>query len=142
MMRRLKRGAGLLVALVLARTSSAAAQRPVVPWRATPVAAAFTPRPSRPVGRTIRWSAPDSAAIHRTYWLEGGIAGSAIVALLGATFAVSMCHYSDTGCVNSGLRALGGFVGGAVLGFGPGALIGGQFRRPDAATNGSPPDQR
>jgi hypothetical protein len=64
--------------------------------------------------------------IPRTYWLEGaGILGAA-AGLFGVYAGVELCHYSE-GCHNPVPGAVAGLLIVGVVGFGLGALIGGQF---------------
>jgi hypothetical protein len=67
----------------------------------------------------------DSTAIPRTYWLEGGLIGGAIVGTFGALLFLGLdqdSHGSHVGV------AVGGFItGGVLVGFPAGALVGGLF---------------
>ena len=77
----------------------------------------------------------------KTHWLEGAIAGGALLGLGGAALAGGFCSYSETsdGCTGS---TIGGFVVGAGTGFALGALIGGRFpkheRKPDSTSIRAP----
>jgi hypothetical protein len=101
--------AGLLVAAPLD------AQR-LAPALLTPPATS-TPRPSL-------FPAPTAAP---SYWLEGAVLGGVLTGGLGASLGDAFCRDSDSG--GSGrhclLRALEGFMFGAIPGFTIGGLIGG-----------------
>jgi hypothetical protein len=58
----------------------------------------------------------------RSYWLEGGLIGVAVFGAIGAVFVGNTDHPSST-------DAAIGFVGGAIIGFPVGALVGGQFHK-------------
>jgi hypothetical protein len=69
--------------------------------------------------------------IPRTYWLEGGVIGAVTVGVLGTVWFRG---------VSDSRPSFGSTVAIALLcsatGFGPGALIGGQFRKPAKAQLG------
>jgi len=77
----------------------------------------------------------DTVAIRPTYWLEGGAIGGGIVAAMAGILAVQLCGYDGDPCHNPGLKAVAGLVGGFLFGFGPGAMIGGQFPKPQPITD-------
>ncbi len=68
----------------------------------------------------------DTARIPPTHWKTGAIIGGATLGLLGAVVFVGACGF-DHPCHRPVWYGLGGFALGGVLGFGIGALIGGQF---------------
>jgi hypothetical protein len=70
-----------------------------------------------------------------SHWLEGAVIGALITGALGASLAGGLCGDADSGGSgqNCSLRALGGFVIGAVPGFTIGGIIGGAFPK-------APPD--
>ena len=131
----------LSVAAALSLASTALAQRPEVAWRPAPLHIQSLASPTYEL-RTRRFevSSDSGVVIPQTYWLEGGAVVGGLTAILGAVAGVGLCHYSDSGCYNPGLKAAGGFLIGAVLGFGPGALIGGQFAKHPSASGGPPPN--
>jgi hypothetical protein len=74
----------------------------------------------------------DSTPVAKTYWLEGGIIGGTVVGVLLANFVGWGCNNSDSGgdtgsCWDNILLA---FVVGFGIGFTPGALLGGQLKKP------------
>jgi len=64
----------------------------------------------------------------QTHWLKGGIIGGVILGAAMSTLIAGLNNSSDGSEVTSGGRA-GLFVGFGVIGFGIGALIGGQFKK-------------
>jgi hypothetical protein len=65
--------------------------------------------------------------IQPSHWLEGGLVGAGVLGVLTAFLGHELCansEASEPGC--AGELILGAAIGGAV-GFGLGALIGGQF---------------
>jgi hypothetical protein len=70
--------------------------------------------------------AGDSAAIAPTHWKAGALIGGGFLGLLGAVTGVQLSCY-DGPCHNRLLGAVGGFALAGIVGFGVGALIGGQF---------------
>jgi hypothetical protein len=70
--------------------------------------------------------AVDSASIPPTHWKAGALIGGGFLGLLGAVAGVQLSCY-DGPCHNRLLGAVGGFAFGGLVGFGIGALIGGQF---------------
>jgi hypothetical protein len=77
------------------------------------------------------WSAarlrlPDSTTIPPTHWRTGALIGGGALGLLGAVTFIGLCGY-DGPCHQPVLAAAGGFALGGLVGFGVGALIGGQF---------------
>ena len=71
-------------------------------------------------------SGGDSAVIRPTHWLVGGTIGGGLAGIAGGALAVGFCGM-DGPCRDPGTAALGGFLIMGLLGFGIGALIGGQF---------------
>ena len=67
-----------------------------------------------------------AAEPHRTYWLEGGLIGGIGLGLFGAYAGHQFCATSDA-TRHCGGTVVGAGLLGAALGFGAGALIGGQF---------------
>ena len=87
----------------------------------------YAPAPIGPIPEALRVERilTDSAAtIPRTYWLEGSIIGAVTVGVLGTVWFRGM---SDSRPGFGATVAVGVLCGAA--GFGPGALIGGQFRK-------------
>jgi hypothetical protein len=68
----------------------------------------------------------DSNAIPRTHWLEGGAIVGGLAGVAGGILAVGLCGY-DSPCLHPALAAVTGAVLMGLVGFGLGALIGGQF---------------
>jgi hypothetical protein len=99
---------------------------PLVSQRLTPVPAyATSSTVMGPLAPRFRGALADSAiAIPRSYWLEGGAIGAITVGVLGTLW------FRDT---SESRHSLGSTVAVGVLcsvvGFAPGALIGGQFRK-------------
>ena len=69
----------------------------------------------------------DSSRIPRTYWKAGAVIGGGAMGVLGAAAFVSLCGYDEGPCHNPLLWGAGGFALFGIVGFGVGALIGGQF---------------
>jgi hypothetical protein len=63
-----------------------------------------------------------------THWLRGGIIGGLILGAGMSTLIAGLNNASDRSEVSTGGRA-GLFLGFGAIGFGIGALIGGQFRK-------------
>jgi hypothetical protein len=77
---------------------------------------------------------PDSViAIPRTYWLEGGLLGAVATGVLGTLWFRGMSDSRPGWGATIGVGTLC-----AAVGFAPGALIGGQFRKPSRARPHSP----
>ena len=70
--------------------------------------------------------------IKPTHWKEGGLVGALAVGAFGVWLGNEICRNSDTASGCTGL-ALSGALGGGVLGFLIGALIGGQFPKQPSA---------
>ncbi len=69
----------------------------------------------------------DSARIRPTHWLTGALIGGTALGALGLIGGYQLCDMGDTPCNNRPQAMLAlGFIFGMV-GFGVGALIGGQF---------------
>ncbi len=71
-------------------------------------------------------SAPDSGRIAATHWKTGAIIGGTVLGVFGAAAFASLSCY-DGPCHNQVLAAIGGFALFGLVGFGLGALVGGQF---------------
>ncbi len=71
-------------------------------------------------------SLADSARIAATHWKTGAVIGGGVLGVLGAWTFVGLCGM-DGPCHHATLSAVGGFALGGLLGFGLGALVGGQF---------------
>jgi hypothetical protein len=72
-----------------------------------------------------------------SHWLEGAVIGALITGALGASLAGGLCGDADSGGSgqNCSLRALGGFVIGAVPGFTIGGIVGGAIpKAPEDST--------
>ncbi len=76
--------------------------------------------------RFDRLALDSATAIPRTYWLEGGVIGAITVGVLGTLWFSGMSESSHSLGSTIAVGALCGAVG-----FAPGALIGGQFRKPE-----------
>ena len=81
---------------------------------------------------------PDTVArqIRPTHWKEGGLVGGVVSGIFFAWLAHGLCtYYDESSNRNCGLKLVGGAVFGGGLGFGLGALVGGQF--PKGSQRGS-----
>jgi len=117
----------VMMCLHLPAASRALAQRADAGWQPAPLRAPSWIAPAAS-SRSTSWSATvrDSTRIPRTYWLEGaGIVG-ALSGLFGVYLGVDLCDNTE-GCHSPVPGALAGLVIVGVVGFGVGALIGGQF---------------
>jgi hypothetical protein len=103
---------------------------PLVSQRLAPVPAYAISSPMvSPQGSRLQHLRPDSAiAIPRTYWLEGGVIGAVTVGVLGTLWFRGMSDSRPGLGATVGIGALCGAVG-----FTPGALIGGLFRKSSKA---------
>src|SRR6267378_1002656 len=91
-------------------------------WPAPWVAHGGPPLLLAPAAREFRLGLDrDSAAIRRTYWLEGGLIGSVLVGLVGS----QVCKLGDRPPGSCYVEVF--FLSGGLIGFPVGALIGGQF---------------
>ncbi len=117
-----------------AHTSTAGAQGPRSfqwPHATPPQVRLLSPAPSHPLGptgapRPIRLAAADSSRIAATRWKAGAVIGGTVLGALGAAVFVSLSCY-DGPCHNQVLAGIGGFALFGIVGFGLGALVGGQF---------------
>jgi hypothetical protein len=132
-----------LIVVGLGRPGAADCQRLAPLVSSTPSDGLLAPRaPSNVLlaPGALRWRSlvTDSQprrAVPRTYWLEGGLIGAGALGLGVAVFAALFCSQETGGCTSDVLRGLGL---GAVFGFIPGALIGGQIRKKGAQSSLSP----
>ena len=116
-----KAGLGLLL---LALPSFAVCQTP----RLVRFAPAVERRPlSAAATANNSWlsASTDSVVIPRTHWLEGAAIGGGLGIILGTIGALEICHFD--GCRSDAAAVFGLASGLGVIGFGLGALIGGQF---------------
>ncbi len=115
------------VCFLLPATRCALAQRADAGWHPAAMRApSWISAPSSSRATSGGTTARDSTRIPRTYWLEGaGILGAAS-GIFGAYVGVGLCHYYET-CHNPAVAGLEAFFIFGALGFGIGALIGGQF---------------
>ncbi len=90
--------------------------------------ASSTPSPYFTMLRPLAVGQPaaDSVRIAATHWKAGAVVGGTMLGLLGAAAFVGLCG-SDSPCQHPAGSAIGGFALGAAVGFGLGALVGGQF---------------
>ena len=70
--------------------------------------------------------------IRPTYWKKGAAIGGAVGALSGILLGHTICGLSDDPGLSCTGTVLAGAIGGALLLAIPGALIGGQFHKPEA----------
>jgi hypothetical protein len=75
---------------------------------------------------TPQLTAADSARIASTHWKTGAVVGGTALGAFGAAAFVSLSCY-DGPCHNQVVAGLGGFLLFGIVGFGLGALVGGQF---------------
>jgi hypothetical protein len=68
--------------------------------------------------------------------------GGSLFAVAFGILGVQLCGYDEGDCHNPALKAAAGAVIGFVLGFGPGALLGGQFPKHSSASLVSTPKDR
>lgn len=69
--------------------------------------------------------------IRATYWKKGAVIGGVVGALSGLLLAHAVCGLSEEhGCPTSGTLLMAMVGGGSLLAI-PGALIGGQFAKPE-----------
>jgi len=93
--------------------------------------------PTSLVGASDRLVMADG--IRPNHWQEGGYVGAAVLGLLAGSFGAYACRDTDSGQDgNCFLKTVGGAAFGALVGFGVGAFIGGQF--PKAETVEPEPD--
>jgi len=108
---------------------------PLVSQRLAPVPAyATSSLMVSPQGSRLHSLRTDGAiAIPRTYWLEGGVIGAVTVGVLGTLWFRGM---SESRPGLGATLAVGALCG--AVGFAPGTLIGGQFRKSSKARPHSP----
>lgn len=112
---------------------SAEAQAPAITWPPLATLSAsslYTGRPLALLDSHLRTDEPsDTVArqIRPTYWKEGGLIGGVASSILVGLFAQGMCAYAEGNTRNCGLSLITGAVLGGGVGFGLGALVGGQF---------------
>jgi hypothetical protein len=132
----------VVAALAMVAGSPAAAQHtitfipPALPSASYDVAAGLQP---------IRMGLADSVRAPRpTYWLEGGLTGTAIMGFLGAAVGAGFCGSEAPEPVGKCLAAgvLGFAIAGFGLGFPVGALIGGAFPKGPSREEGAENAQR
>jgi hypothetical protein len=117
--------------LALLGPTASSAQTPPPTWpplTAKSATVLYTPTRVYHDALGMPWPA-DTVARHisPTYWREGGLIGAGSVGAFMAYFIYGFCQDSDTvrgSCADELVR--GGLLGGLV-GFGIGALVGGQF---------------
>ena len=117
----------LLVGAPLLVPRTGLAQRVDPHWPPPPLRAQLAP-PSATEHDYPTATRADSTVIPATYWLEGAAVGGGLGALAGGVLAVGLCGF-DSPCHNPGLAALYGAALVGIVGFGLGALIGGQFSK-------------
>ena len=128
------------LAFLAGSAATAAAQRPgashwprplstSASWPQSQLSASLRPVAAGPVHFPPVLFSVDSTAIPPTHWLAGAVLGAGFLGLLGAAIGVQLSCY-DGPCHNRLVGALGGVAFGGVVGFGLGALIGGQVPAP------------
>lgn len=83
---------------------------------------------------------PDTVVrqIKPTYWKEGGLVGGVVSGIFFAWLAHGLCtYYDESSNRNCGLKLVAGAVFGGGLGFGLGALVGGQFPKDQRVSSDS-----
>ena len=121
----------------------AGGQAPAVSWpplAGISASSLYTGRPPTPLDSHLRSDEPsDTVArqIRPTYWKEGGLIGGVAASIFVGLFAQGMCAYAEGSTRNCGLSLITGVVLGGGVGFGLGALVGGQFPkgRPRASSD-------
>ena len=108
----------LLLAALLVATPLAGQRLPPVPTYAA------SSMPSPYASRIDRFRPDSVIAIPRTYWLEGGVVGAVTTGVLGTLWFRGMSDSPPGWGATLGIGTLC-----AAVGFAPGALIGGQFRK-------------
>jgi hypothetical protein len=113
--------------------NSAGGQAPAVTWpplAGISASSLYTGRSPSPLDSHLRSREPsDTVArqIRPTYWKEGGLVGGVASSILVGLFAQGMCAYAEGNTRNCGLSLITGALLGGGVGFGLGALVGGQF---------------
>jgi hypothetical protein len=111
----------------LSTATPALAQRADAGWHPAPLTApTWIAPPSIGPAAPASAIAADSTRIPRTYWFEGAALLGSVSGVLGAVMGVDLCGY-DQDCRRPVLAALEGLLIVGVVGFGVGAMIGGQF---------------
>ena len=131
MNRRIAGRTALLVLVGLAPASSALSGQSAIPGPASSILTSTAPTLQAAVsperGDSIK---PD---IRPTHWQEGALVGGLIGLVGGALLGAALCEHSEESNRScSGSTVGGGLIFGLVLGI-PGALIGGQIPKEDAA---------
>ena len=123
----------LTIVLAVGTASAAAAQRPEAPRLAEAFKVEWGPRIQHLVLRPERPLLSDSARVHPTHWVEGGLIGGLIVGGGLAVLAGVLYDPDSGGAPSSRERAVisAGLLGG-FCGFMIGALIGGASPKPVA----------
>jgi hypothetical protein len=115
------------ICVQLPTATRALAQRADAGWHPAPLRAPSWIAPaSFRRAAPVRATAGDSTRIPRTYWFEGAALLGSVSGVLGAVMGVDLCGY-DQDCRRPVLAAFEGLFIVGVVGFGVGALIGGQF---------------
>ena len=113
--------------MVFVAAPQAAAQRPALPRPPEPLRVRFQrPLPSSDPFAFRTHFVADSVVIPKTHWLEGGAILGGLMGLGGVIGGLGFCHY-DGPCRQPVAAATAGLVVSGLVGFGVGALIGGQF---------------
>jgi hypothetical protein len=86
--------------------------------RPDPVTRLTSPQVARP-----------ASEIPATYWKEGAAAGAVLLGLGAGVLASGLCNEAEGEDGSCGGRTIAGVLLGGAIGFGLGALIGGQFRK-------------
>jgi hypothetical protein len=133
----------IVCALSTLLLDGASAQAQAVTWpplSQLSTSSLYIERPAAPLDLHPLAEEPSDTVVRRikpTYWKEGGIVGAVAAGAFLAYPAGGLCQYSDSG-ESCGGAAIGGAVLGAGVGFGLGALIGGQFpKRPKRVSSDS-----
>jgi hypothetical protein len=123
---------------------SAGSQAPSITWPPLAVLSAsslYTRRFPTPLDNHLRTDErSDTVArqIRRSYWKEGGLVAGVASSILVGLFAQGMCAYAEGNTRNCGLSLITGALLGGGVGFGLGALVGGQFpKRPPRMSSDS-----
>ena len=121
----------MVLACLGVHTTPGVSQTPLL--RPTP-SALFAAAPSVAVRLARSAESRDTAArfIRPTYWKKGAAIGGAVGALGGILLGHTICGLSEDPELSCTGTVLVSAVGGALLLAIPGALIGGQFHKPEA----------
>jgi uncharacterized membrane protein YeaQ/YmgE (transglycosylase-associated protein family) len=120
----------LLLLVTVAWTGSTSAQTRL----SGPAASVLFDTGHRDRALSLPWEVPDTAkVIQPTHWKEGALIGGVLGLIPGALLGHAICENSEDPDANCTVWTILGGLGGAILlGF-PGALIGGQFPKHQAA---------